>query len=238
MARRRINITRCDIVKVATRRFLTDGYTATTAKMISDEVGISTGNLTFYFPTKEHLLALVIRMLCDFQWRRMRELTEDGTSALLAFCLELASVTAGCDGDPVVRDLFLSAYKSPMTLEIIRRNDCERAAGIFGEFCRGWGETNYKEAELLVSGIEYTTFMETEFSPGLDVRISGAIGSIMMIYGVPEEIWRRKVDKVLGMDYRRIGRELLLEFIEYTGALTEEEIDSYVTSETTKGDKV
>ena len=82
------------------------------------------------------------------------------------------------------------------------------------------------EAETLVSGIEYTTFMNTESSPSLDVRVSGAIGSIMMIYGVPEERWRRKVQKVLAMDYRRIGRETLSEFITYTATLTEEELNS------------
>ena len=232
MARRRkINTTRCDIIKVATRRFLSDGYSSTTAKTICDELEISTGNLTFYFPTKEHLLEIVIRMLCDFQWRKMRELTQEGKSAKLALCLELATMTACCDENSVMRDLILSAYTHPLTLEIIRKNDCERAVTIFSEYCDGWGDINYREAEVLVSGIEYTTFMSTGSSPNLDVRISGAIGSIMMIFGVPEEIWRKKVETVLAMDYRKIARDTLKEFIEYTDSLTEEQLDSLFQTE-------
>ena len=232
MARHRINTTRCDIVKVATRKFLSEGYSATTLKAISDELAISTGNMTFYFPTKEHLLALVVKMLCEFQWCKIRELTEEGASAPLALCLELATVASCCEDDPVARDLFLSAYTHPHTLEIIRKNDCERAPVIFSGYCKGWGEMNFREAELLVSGIEYTTFMSTDSSPELAVRISGAIGSIMMVFGVPEEVWRRKVEKILAMDYRTIGKQLLHEFVEYTASLTEEEIDRFLRSET------
>ena len=230
MARQKINTTRCDIIKVATRRFLTDGYSSTSLKTISDELGISTGNMTFYFPTKEHLLEMVIKMLCDFQWRKIREMTREGKSAILALCLELATVTACCEDSPIARDLFLSAYTHPLTLELIRKNDCERSAVIFSEYCEGWGDINYREAELLVSGIEYTTFMSTGSSPDLDVRISGAIGSVMMIFGVPEEIWRNKVKKVLAMDYRRIAMELLEEFIEYTHSMTEQELDTLYKS--------
>ena len=226
MVRRKINTTRCDIIKVATEKFLTEGFTATTAKMICDELQISTGNLTFYFPTKEHLLALLIKMLCKFQWNKMRELTEEGTTPMLALCLELATVAACCEDDAVARDLFLSAYTHPLSLEIIRRNDAKRSVEVFSEYCEGWSEMNYMEAETLVSGIEYTTFMNTESSPALDVRVSGAIGAIMMMYGVPEQRWRKKVKKVLAMDYRRIGKELLLEFIQYTASLTEEELDA------------
>ena len=231
MARRKINTTRCDIIKVATKKYLTEGYSQTTAKMICDELEISTGNLTFYFHTKEHLLALLIKMLCEFQWRKLREMTEEGTSAPLALCLELATMAACCDENAVARDMFLSAYTHPLTLEIIRKNDSERSKEVFAEYCGGWSDVNYYEAEVIVSGIEYATLMDTASSPNLDVRIAGAIGSIMMVYGVPEKIWRKKVEKVLAMDYRKISREILLEFIEYAEGLTEEELDSFSRSE-------
>ena len=231
MARRRINTTRCDIIKVSTKRFLSDGYSSTTLKMICDELEISTGNMTFYFSTKEHLLALVIKMLCKFQWHKIRELTEEGTSAPMALCLELATVAACCEEDPVARDLFLSAYTHPLTLEIIRKNDCERAKDVFRQYCTNWKDANFMEAETLVSGIEYATFMNTESSPSLEVRIAGAIGAIMMIYNISEEVWRRKIERVLSMDYRKIGKDLLAEFIEYTASLTEEEIDSFSRDE-------
>ena len=69
MARRTAYTTRKEIIQVATKKFLELGYSNRSAKTISEEVGISTGNLTFHYPTKEHLLAKLTEMLCDFQWK-------------------------------------------------------------------------------------------------------------------------------------------------------------------------
>ena len=68
MAAKRISGTKLEIVQAATRMFLEKGYSKTSIKAISDEVNISAGNLTFHFPTKEHLLAVLVEMLCEFQW--------------------------------------------------------------------------------------------------------------------------------------------------------------------------
>ena len=62
-AARKMNATKIEIIRVATDMFLKNGYTDTTIKYISDSLGISTGNLTFHYPTKEHLLPLLVDML-------------------------------------------------------------------------------------------------------------------------------------------------------------------------------
>lgn len=49
----------------------------------------------------------------------------------------------------------------------------------------------------------------------LDIRISGALNQILMIYNIPEEIRKIKIENVLATDYRNIGRRILKEFIEY-----------------------
>ena len=69
-------------------------------------------------------------------------------------------------------------------------------------------------AEIIVSGIEYATLMKTDDSP-LEERITGALNAIMLVYNVPEEVRKRKIKKVLSVDYIRIGRRILEEFIEY-----------------------
>ena len=77
--------------------FLERGYTDTSIKAISDQLGISTGNLTFYFPAKEHLLAVLVEMLCDFQWKLMERNVDEGNSSLMAMCLELPAMAAICE---------------------------------------------------------------------------------------------------------------------------------------------
>ncbi len=220
--KRKSNTTKLEIVQVASRMFLEKGYSKTTIKAIADELDISTGHLMFYFPSKEHLLAVLTQMLCDFQWRLMQELVEEGNTSLMAVCLELATMTAACEEDEVAKDFFLSAYSSPLALEIIRKNDKERSKMVFGEFCPEWKDAQYAEAEILVSGVEYATLMTNDDAVSLDIRVTGALNCIMSIYHVPEETRRLKTDKVLALDYRTVGKRVLKDFKDYVEEVNEQ----------------
>ena len=229
MGRRSKNTTKLEIIQVALKMFLERGYTNTSAKAICQELGISTGNLTYYFPTKEHILAVLVELLCDFQWKMIEKETDEGYSSLLSLCLELTAMTAICEESAIGKDFYLSAYTHPITLSIIRDNDAKKAKRVFGEYCKNWKDVNYREAEMLVSGIEFATMMPTERSAPLNVRIAGALGAIMMIYNVPEDIRRKKIDKVLAMDYLAIGKKVLSEFIKYTEEATESALEAVLT---------
>ncbi len=208
-------LTKLEIIQVATHKFIEKGFSNTSIKAISDELHMSTGNLTFYFPSKEHLLAELIDMLCDFQWKMMENETEEGNSSIMALCLELIAMAAMCEEDEIAKDLYISAYTSPISLEIIRKNDMERAKKVFAEYCSDWTDEQFVEAETLVSGIEYATLMTTSDSAPLDVRIAGAVKTILKTYNVPEEMINKKLERVLAMNYRKIGKRVLKEFKEY-----------------------
>ena len=226
LARKKLhNVTKAGIVRVATQRFMQTGYSGTTVKSISDELGISTGHVTFYYPSKERLLSILTQMLCDFQWKMMSWLVDEGEDALTALCVELMSMAAICEENPIAKDFYLSAYTHPMPLEIIRRNDAARAKNVFAEYCPCWTDAQFAEAETLVSGIEYATLMTTGDSQSIEVRISGALDEIMKIYGVPPDVRHSKIGKSLSMDYRGIGRRILKEFMEYIDQVNEQVID-------------
>ncbi len=226
MARKNtVTTTKLAIIQVAVRMFMERGYSNTSARAISAELGISTGNLTFHFPTKDHLLAILVEMLCDFQWQMMKRAVDEGNSSLMAACLELVAMAAICEESEIVKDFYISAYTSPITLEIIRRNDAIKAKQVFGEYCGGWTEEQFVEAETLVSGIEYATLMTTPDAASIDIRIAGALRQIMSLYRVPEEIREMKIKKVLALDYSSIGRRILREFMEYIDQASEQGLE-------------
>lgn len=225
---KKLNTTKKEIILVATRLFLERGFTDTTVKLISDTLGISTGNLTFHYPTKEHLLAVLVEMLCDFQWRSMKVALDEGSSPLMALCLELAAMAAICEENNVARDFYLSSYTLPMTLNTIRVNDRNKARKLFAEYCGHWEDWNFDQAETLVSGIEYATLMNTDCSPKLPVRLSGALKAILKIYGVPNDACEDCLQKVLQMDYHNIGRTVLKEFTDYVRNVSEERLEQYL----------
>lgn len=223
MARKKSNnVTKAGIVRVATEKFLRTGYSGTTVKAICQELGISTGHLTFYYPTKEHLLAVLVDMLCDFQWKLM----ERGTTDLAAMSLELTAMASMCQENEVARDFYLSAYSHPMTLDIIRSNDTIRAKDVFKEYCPDWTEEMFAEAEVLVSGIEYATLMITESSPPLEYRIVGALNQIFSIYNVPQEVRQPLIEDVLRQDYCGIGKQIFSEFMAYIEDVNEQVLES------------
>ena len=219
----KINGTKLNIIRTGTRMFMERGFADCSSRQLCDELNISPGNLTFHFPTKEHLLAVLTQMLCDHQWQMMARATDEGKTSLMAYCLELIAMASICEEDGNAKDLYLSMYTHPMTLEIIRRNDAKKTQMVFGCYNPEWTEANFREAETIVSGIEYATLQTTESSETLQTRITGALTAIMLIYNVPDDIRRTKLDKVLAMDYRAIGRQILHEFLTYLDEQNEPE---------------
>ena len=207
--------TKNKILRVSSTMFLEVGYSKTSPQMIAKELKVSTGNLTYYYPTKEHLLAVLTDLLCKYQWKMIKEEADYGISSLLALCFELMTMAAACEESEVAKDFFVSTYQSPKCLEIIHNNDTARAKEVFAEYCPDWTEEQFREAEILVAGIEHATLNAIDKTVPLETRISGALNTIMTIYNVPEEIRKMKIEKVLAMDYRSIGKRIFNEFKDY-----------------------
>ena len=129
-----------------------------------------------------------------------------------------------------MRDFYVSAYSHPMTLESIRANGIEKMKQVFGPFCPDWTEEMFVQAKNIVSGIEYATLMTTAHSAPLDTRIEGALDAIMKLFNVPEELRRMKLQKVLAMDYRAIGRRVLADFKQYVSETNEKAITDLLAS--------
>jgi len=215
--------TKNKILRVSTTMFLEVGYSKTSPQMIAKELEISTGNLTYYYPTKEHLLAVLTDLLCKYQWKLIKDEADDGMSSLLALCFELMTMAAACEESEVAKDFFVSTYQSPKCLEIIHNNDTARAKEVFAQYCPDWTDEQFREAEILVAGIEHATLNAIDKTVPLETRISGALNAIMTIYNVPEEIRKIKIEKVLAMDYRSIGKRIFNEFKEYVEGMQNSE---------------
>lgn len=227
---KKAKLTKLEIIQVATRMFLKKGYSSTTVKAIADELDISTGNLTFHYPTKEHMLAELTNMLCGFQWQMMKTESDEGISSLLALCLELTTMAAICRDNGIAKDFFVSSYQSQLCLDIIHFNDTARAKNVFAEYCGDWSEMQFAEAEILVAGIEYATLMADDNEVPLDIRIAGALNQIMSIYNVPENIRKIKIRKALATDYISLGLRVIQGFIDYVEKANEQAYEELMAS--------
>jgi hypothetical protein len=160
----------------------------------------------------------------DFQEWLMEYEAKEGASSLLSYCLELTSIAAACEDDEVARDFFASSYSSSMILNMIRENDTEKTKRVFAEYRPDWSDEEWRATENIVSGIEFATIMTCEKETPLDKKIEKALDSIMLLYGVPDELRKQKIEKVLAMNYRRIGQRILQGFKEYIDRVNEENL--------------
>ncbi|MBQ2265216.1 MAG: TetR/AcrR family transcriptional regulator [Oscillospiraceae bacterium] len=219
--------TREMIVQLASRLYIEQGFSATDNKEVARQLGISTGNLTFHFPTKEHLLTELVKELCAFQ-RRMIDLhANEDRSPLLALCIEFATMTAAAEENAAIRDVYVSAYTYPMSLAVIRENDGAKTKEIFGKFCSDWTDERFAAAECLYSGIEYGTFSSVgKTDLPLDLRVECGLDAILRIYQVPEEIRLQKIQKIMDMDYKKLGSRILTEFRDYVTAVNWQAVET------------
>ena len=222
MAKHKAIGTKLEIVKTATRLIWEKGYTAMSTRMVAAELDISVGNITYYYPSKDDLLSVLVNSLCKFQRKLIEDEAEDGISSVMAVCLVLMTMASACESNPIAKDFFISSYQSPVTLKIIRENDTERSKEVYKEYCKGWTDEQFEEAEILVSGIEYATLMSLDEHVSLEMRISGALDKILIIYGVPEDLRKIKIQKALSYDYKNIGERIFKEFKEYVDKTNEE----------------
>ncbi len=216
--------TKLQIIQVGAGLFIKEGYSKTTLNMISQILDISTGNVIYHFPTKEHLLSVLVDELFDFQLLMMEQAAQDGKSSLLAYCLEFAAMAAICEESEVARDFYASSYASELTFDIIKENDTGKTQDVFAAFCPDWTEDEWRATENIVAGIEYATIRAREKTIPLSLQIEKALESILFLYGVDEDLRKIKIKKVLDTDYRTLGRRILEEFKEYIAKVNDENL--------------
>ena len=209
MARKKVvNETKNAIIRVAIEMFLERGFTNTSVRAIAAELGISTGNITFYFPSKEHLLMVLVEMLCDSQWSMLEQQADEEETALIAFCMETMTVAAACEQNEIARDLFLSVFQSELCRNLLRENHVARAERIFSEYCGDWTHQQFRIAEILVMGIQHAVIIPTDVEIPLSERIAAALNQILSIYGVPENNRAEKIRRILALDYNDIRQRV------------------------------
>lgn len=212
--------TREMIIQIASKLYIEKGFEATSNKEICEILQISPGNLTFHFPQREYILTEFVKELCDFQWRLIEILQQEDKSPLLAQCIEFATMAAAADENEAIRDIYISAYTYPMSLAVIRENDAKKSKQIFGEFCPDWTDEEFRIVENFHSGIEYGMFSSLgNVGTALDFHVACGLDSIMRMYNVPAELRSHKIEKIIAMDYRSLGRRILSDFKDYITAV-------------------
>lgn len=222
-------LTKVEILTVSDMLFLKNGYGSTTIKDVCNELdGMSNGNLTHYFATKEILLSELIQKLCLFRQQCFEQRMNDGYSAIEAVCLEIASIVAVSDSDPIAENVYIEAYRSSLSLDIIRKYGVKRAKQIFSQFCTDFSDEEYTVFEGLVTGIIFSTIVKNPIP--LERRLASLLERVLIIYKVPDDIRAQVLHKVMDVDYRTMAAEEYDEFKRYVESYNEQSLREIILS--------
>ena len=216
MARRKTNITKLEILEVATRMFLEKGFTNTSAKAISNELNISTGNLTFHYPTKENILLELTKEITSFHKQAIEKVQRDGCDDLFAYCWEVTSQITLCEENPQMNDIYLAIYSHPATMLFVKDWTAEKNFEILGKRLSDWSLERFRVAENVTCCIERSALTEpcTE-SYTLEDKIRLTLTCLLKIYDIGKDDRERVIGEILKTDYRKTGRDLLVQFTKY-----------------------
>ena len=204
--------TKYEIVQTASEFFFTEGFSNTSPRMIAEKLGLSTGNITYYFKSKEHLLLTIVEELCNFQWNMLKAEIDKGIGSAASICLETMTVAVACEENEIARDFFIATFQSELCRNHLRQNHVERSKKIFAAECAGWTDEQFHQAELLVQGLQYSAIVPTDANIPLKMRLSGALNQILSIYNVNEKTRQEEIQKVLDKDCREISKRVLKAF--------------------------
>lgn len=202
------------ILKTAIDLFFEKGYTLTTARNVCERLGISTGNLTFHYPSKEYLLLALVERLCRYQ-SQLVEAYADTEDLVFKYALEMAAQTSACEDNEVAKDFYVSSYTIPMTLAKIREWEGEYTESVFKKYNPDWTKEDFVLAEITASGIELSILMSVQDEEiAFEDKLRIMLDSLLKLYNVPEKERSDVVDRVLASDYREFGRSFRSHFID------------------------
>ncbi len=217
MARKRYeNTTRMEIIHVGVQLMLEKGFTATTIKEISEILEISKGNITFYFPTKEHLLLEFAKEVVRFHTQSIDEVQEGGYGNLLAYCWEIVAQIAVCENDEKMKDLYLALYSHPQTLSLIKDWTAEKNYKLLHEYVPDWTVEGFRIVENVACCIERSALTEacTE-TYTFETKVRLTLGSLLRLYDIDPKEREKVIDQITKMDYKQVGQTLQKEFVKY-----------------------
>ena len=216
MAHRENNATQQAIIDSAVRNFLINGFRHTSVKMICEELGISPGNLTFWFPTKADILLEFTKKIMGYHTKFIEYNKSKKKENLYIYCLEIVVQIALCEERENIRDIYYSMYSEPLTMAYLKDWTAEKNLNILGPYLPDWDLKRFRRAANVTCCIERSALAEpcTE-DYTLEDKIRLTLTCLLKIYDFGKAEREKVISEILATDYQKIKNEMLKQLDEF-----------------------
>ncbi len=208
------------ILNAAAKKFVTQGYTNTTIKSITSELGISTGSFNNIFQTKEDVLCELVAFVLDRQFSATSKLLEGKTEEKLFFyAAETVLQLHIVEFNENLRDVYSAAYSLPKPSAMIQHTITGKWEHIFKEHLPSLETKDFYKLEIATGGIMrgfMTIPCDMWFT--MDQKVESFLECTFRLYSVPDEKIREAIKFVSQFDFEKIARETIAGILQFLDA--------------------
>lgn len=197
------------IIKTALRHIFLDKNLNITKSMIASEAGVSSGVISFFFPTKEDLFAEILSIMFKEQWKVL-EASLEKKDPIVLYCLKTITIFYVCEKNDQIREFYIDLHSHTKTYNLLKYSDLTNSKKAFKKYCSNYRDLEYQHAENIVASMEYATIAKTNNNVPFDRRVRGVLNLILQIYNVPDDIREQSINRALRLDYEALANEVVV----------------------------
>lgn len=210
----RVEVTRALALREAVSLFLEQGYHNTTLEQIAEKIDRSKAALLRAYQDKEAILYALVTHMFGSQFGKARMMLGQDADPLWVYGVETALQLHICELSEPLRDLYVTAYTLPSTLNYIYHSTTKELQQIFSEYMPGAAESDFYELEV-ASGSVMRGYMAKPcdmYFP-IERKVTLLLNCCFKIYDVPKDKREAVIAKVLAMDLASMAQHIITETV-------------------------
>lgn len=201
----------------AAELFLEKGYTDTTMRGLAQKAGIDVSSINRAFGCKENILCELVAYVLQGQFDAMTALLRDVTDdRILFYAAETTMQLYMAESDESIRNLYLSAYSMPHSIDIIHRTITGKLEQIFGAHLPQLVTRDFYELEIASGGI-MRGFMARpcDMYFTMDRKVKRFLETTFRVYQVPDEKIQEAIGFVQRFNFEDIAKSTIERMLQY-----------------------
>ncbi len=199
-------LTRRKILSASAKAFLEYGYAGASSKIVAQLAGVTNGSPFYLYGNKEGVLLELVKQMFSYQFEAAGELPGAGTDPLLLYAAETTLQMRITAISAPLRELYVTAYTLPSTLEYINRRMVGTLRKLFAAYLPDASERDFYELEIATGGITRGFMLEPctdDFT--MERKLRRYLRCCFKLLDVPREQYEPVIEQVVRMDLTPIA---------------------------------
>lgn len=207
----------------AAELFLEKGYTHTTTRGIAQKAGVDVSAMNRAFGCKENILCELVTFVMEEQFstaaRQLEGITDD---PLLFYAAETTMQLYMAENRESVRDLYLTAYSMPRSMDVIQLTITQKLRHLFKAHLPALSDDDFYDREIASGGI-IRSFMARPCDEHLTMerKVRCFLEATLRVYQVPEPKIQESIAFVNQFSFQPIAEDIIARMLQYLKSRSE-----------------